>query len=244
MSILTIQDFRDEGYDIVDYSDVVVQRAIDRIEDHIADITNNIFETTTLTLNLDGEDRLDLRLPYPIISISSIKVWGSEIALADTVVYNRHLFGMLNPDDRDNPRVEFKGDIKDNYYKYSYTHPQKYHPARRWPNGVQNIEVVGSFGYRDYNRSEPDPLNPIGKLPSTLRTVAFLLVPRYLDGFRESCGFGAWKQHHVTRIKTRNQEIELGGVMTSGKVYGDLTGDLEIDRMLSRFIMPSRGYIV
>lgn len=231
MAILTRQEIRDEGFTDPPYTDARVDAAILAVEDYIEKKTNNFFDVRTLTLNFDGNGLHFLPL-LPVVSITSVKIFDETIDSDDYVVYNRHLFGnTMMPNDQANPKIQFKNKIHD--YRTRYRDSGW---VRKFTKGSQNIEVVGQFGFRDYNPSEPDPANPIGVVPPGIKQAAIMLFDRFVEEGASPFQKDAWKQHHLVETQTRNQRMRRGGVMMTGKVFGSLTGDLEIDMLLSPYV--------
>lgn len=236
MAILTVSEVREEGFTDPPYSDPRVQKAIDRVERYIEDVTGNWFEVRDLTLTLDGSGCEVLPLPHPIISVTSVKIWGDEVSLDDIKVYNRHLQGVLDGDDRQDPKIEFNSEFIEEYYPW-YGKSRQAH--RNFPRGAQNIEIVGKFGFRDY-----DPLNPEGKSPEGLKIPALMLIPRFLEQVASKRFYAAWRSHEVSRKSTRGTSCEFSSAVTLGKVYGGLTGDPYIDDLLSLYVRPVMGAVV
>ena len=236
MSILTRQRVRDEGYTDPPYTDARVDSAILELDNYIERLTGNIFEPRTLTLNLDGTGKNFLSLPFPACYITSVKIDGSTVADSDYVVYNRHMTGMLNPDDRRNPKIQFKRSSLSSSSIMGYSRNR----SRTFPRGEQNIEVTGVFAYRDYNPSEPDLDAPVGSMALDLQRVALIIIERFLELEGEPYAFEARRNWDIQIQSTRGNKIERGGAITSGKLVGELTLDPVIDKMLSRFMAPSR----
>jgi len=233
MALLTLQEVRDEGFSSARYSDQRVTDSIELVTDYVEELTGNFFEPRTLTLKLDGDRTPTLLLPYPIISITQVKDREEVIDLAGLKVYNRHLSGLrVLPDDRKNPKIEY--DLDEFPYNAS-----TFFGGGVFSRGVQNITVVGDFGYRDY-----DPGDATGKVPTLLKRALFLLLPRYLEQAATSEGKAAWSASVKKRTKTRSMECEEGGAIVMGNVMGSLTGNWEIDQILSKFTRPTFGVIV
>jgi hypothetical protein len=231
MAYITLQDVRDQGFTNPPYSDTVVNQAIADVEDYILQVTGNWFDVRTLTLELDGLQSEVLPLPHPIIEVTSIEMYGAPITLTDVSIYNRHLQGMLNPDDRQDPKIEFKSS-----YLYRLSDHAFY---RTFPRDSKNIKIVGKFGYRDY-----DPLNPQGKVPPMLKRAALMLISRFIEQLGGPYGMAPWRGHELARKTTRNQSCEYASALTEGRLFGGITGDIYVDRILSLFVRPINVGIV
>jgi hypothetical protein len=150
--------------------------------------------------------------------VSSVSISGDSLDLDGVIIYNRHLSGMMIPDDRSNPKLVRR--------------------SGRFPCGSQNVEVTGTFGYRDY-----DPLSASGKIPSMLKRAVFLLLRRSLEKAASPYAWDAWRNHDLKKITTRGQSREYGGHVAN-ETNGTLTGDVEADRILARFMAPLVGGVV
>lgn len=236
MSIVTVSDVRDQGFGDPPYSDPKVTQAIEAITEYIESVTGNWFDVRTLTLHLDGSGFEALMLPHPIVSISEVKIFGEAIDLDDVKVYNRHLQGYKDPDDRQDPKIEFVSDLVDRYASWQGRNRSR---SRRFPEGPQNIEVTGKFGYRDY-----DPGNVEGKVPIPLKQAFYMLLPRFIENAASPYLGAAWRSHELAKKSTRGQSCENRSAVTAGVLYGGLTGDLNIDRILSLYVSPIGGAVV
>ena len=147
-----LAELRRRGYSEEDYSDLKLVTAGETIFQIIKLFTNRDFDLRLNPLNLDGSGTEELYLPIPIISITSITE-GEDDPLTedDYIVYNRDL-----PDDRQKPYI-----IKVN---------------GTFPEGNQNIEVQGVFGYVDGN------LPPAPLLEAANRILYLMFQPLLEDG--------------------------------------------------------------
>jgi hypothetical protein len=144
-------------------------------------------------------------------------------------VFNRHLRGMISPDDRENPKIEFiHGDD-------ALGAGRDFSGTRRglfeflWPSGVQNIHVHGAFGYTD-----PDG-SPWGEVPGLICQAAKLLVMREMCLFWDlDCREDWQRRWRLTGERTRDQSYTLA----DPRKWGGLTGDPEIDMILTRYMRP------
>lgn len=152
MSYCTPDDVRNRGgLSDPPYSDAIVQAWIDWAEKFIEEVTGQWFTPRTMTVKLDGRDTRTQLVSVPIISISKVEFVDfptipsgvSEVDLDAFVVYNRHVAdGLLNPDDRANPRIAFQGTKIGRRQIF----------IEEFPEGKQNVWLTGLFGY-----TEPNP---------------------------------------------------------------------------------------
>jgi hypothetical protein len=133
-------------------------------------------------------------------------------------IYNRHLSGLLSPDDRDNPRIAFA----------AIGVPAASIEPAFFPSGVKNIRIKGAFGYTD-----PDG-SPFGEVPQPLKDVVLYLAfrrlvdPLGIDPTLTSPG-------RIRSAKTRDQSISFD---TSGYSSSSLTGDVRYDQILADYCRP------
>jgi len=223
----TVQDLRDEGFTDPPYTDVRITTAIRLASQYIEMYTGRWFEPRPLTITLEGSAPPGMLLEQPIIAISELYIdeEAQEVGTG-VIVYNRHITeGLLNPDDRDNPRIEIcQPRFDDDLYKLG---------LRVWTPGQRNIRIVGTFGYTDYDGTAN------GKTPELIRHACKLLVVRNLPTMSDTEArqdlLNSWR---VTEHRTRDQSIRFGAaVKTSvGRAgVGIFTGDPEIDTILLRF---------
>jgi hypothetical protein len=247
MSYCTVQDIRDEGVPDTGpgaKTDAEIQAVIDRVCVQIDKYTGRFFEPRDLTVVLDGTGRHGLLIGMPIIDITSVSI-GTDFSIAEPInlddirIYNRHLTeNLTNPDDRESPKIEFVEfdrvyhaySIRDGYYSHQYFH---YH---YWPVGTQNIEIVGTFGYTDYDAVESDGITPIlierASVLMTLRD----LDTAYGEADKREDRLNRWR---VTEYKTRDQTIKYDSPSKYGiSGYGSYTGDPEIDKILIQYTRP------
>lgn len=223
-------------------TDAQLQFLIQRASRLIDLYTGRYFSPRTLTIRLNGTGRHGLLLGDPIISISSIKLIGddllptvSEIELDDVRIYNRHLSqNLINPDDRENPLIEFLVfDERHETFGLQSAH-NLFHP-HRWPEGTQNVEVSGIFGYTEFDGSAT------GRTPDLISMVTCLMVIRdlpspFLNPDKREDARNRWR---VKRLKTRDQEIEyISAEKLGSRAVGFFTGDPEIDKIIAAFVRP------
>ncbi|MBI5547612.1 MAG: hypothetical protein HY901_27325 [Deltaproteobacteria bacterium] len=232
----SVSDLRDEGVSVNDASDRRLQQQLSLASRYIERVTGRFFEPRAQTLKLDGSGGRVLPLGQPIIGVDQVMIDSGPFRPGDLDVetslfrvYNRHLTeGLFQPDDRDNPKLEFfhGEDLAGVHFE----------PMRGlslsslvWPVGQQNVTVRGVFGY-----TEPDG-SPTGRTPELIRHATKLLVmrelPRLADRDRREDAQRRWR---LTSEHTRDQGYNLEPL----KLHGDFTGDPEIDNILVAFCRP------
>lgn len=203
-----------------------IQVTLMDVSRQIQDLTGRFFDPTFLSMELNGTSAGALPIGDPVIGISSLSFIGGgpaeqllDIDITFLRIYNRHLTGLINPDDRDNPRVEFSTDLL----------PGKILAQGRFAQGRKNIQLEGVFGY-----TEPDG-SPIGTRPRRLARAAGILALRTLqdpfgvDVFTSQPG-------RIKGAKTRDQQVTFGSVRDGA--VGPLTGDRIVDDLLIPFLRP------
>jgi len=232
----SVSDLRDEGVTENEANDAWLQQRIALASRYIERVTGRFFEARAQTLKVDGTGKRTLLLGQPIISIDRVAIDAGPFRPGDLAVepslyrvYNRHLTqGLLLPDDRENPKLEFfHGDDLAGV---------RFEPVRGltlcslvWPVGQQNVTVQGTFGY-----TEPDG-SPTGRTPELIRHVAKLLVmrelPRLSDRDRREDAAKRWR---IASETTRDQSYSLQALA----LQGEFTGDPEVDGILGGFMRP------
>jgi hypothetical protein len=224
----TIQDIRDEGVTVAAASDARVTHAIAVASKLVDMFTGRWFDPRSLDFTLDGTGKRSIHLDQPIIEVTELYVDDSAYDLVDDVaVYNRHITeNLLEPDDRNNPRLELVYPVESSVYHRAAG-------LRVFPAGQRNVRVVGTFGYTDFDGTGT------GKTPDLISHACKLITLRELaPKGAPSVGVPASELWRVTEMKTRDQTIKFSGpnARTLGKAgVGLFTGDPEIDQILLRY---------
>jgi hypothetical protein len=232
-----VSDLRAEGVTEADATDVRLARLLRLASQYVDRMTGRFFEPRALTLTLDGSGGRALLLGHPIIGV---RVAKQIVALAAELgelpvtpsffrVYNRHLTqGLTDPDDRENPRLEF--------FHASDLLGVQGTPAASlglgslvWLRGTQSVVVDGLFGYTD-----PDG-SAVGRTPELIRHVTKLLalreIPTLTDVARREDQQKRWR---LVSERTRDQGYSLEPL----RAQGGFTGDPEIDAILVAYQRP------
>ena len=233
----TIAALRAEGVTTTQADDAKLLKLITRASRYIDKVTGRFFEPRSGTYTLDGSGNMQLFLGDPIISISKIRVGHTadlngvaDVDLADVAIYNRHLTqNLLNPDDRDNPRI--------NLITGNIDTPSIIGGFSNYPDAFKNVEVTGVFGYTDYDGSSSTQ----GKTPDLIEYVTQKIVIRYLPKLSDTDEVSdALLSGRIKKLRTRDQEIQYAvGSGEGGAPAGLWTGDPEIDHILAGFMRPA-----
>ena len=201
----------------------------------IEQATGRIFYPLYRAASHDGRRQSALFFDDAIVALESVTVLGSLTA-PDPIgpdalkVYNRHLSqGVLVPDDRDHPKVEFAA------YDAPESTLRSLIYRSRFPEGAQNVHVRGVFGYREPNGS------PRGGVPILVRQCALLLAYRdmfsLVDSDKREDVRRRWQ---IQSERTRDQSYTLATDSRNAAMVGTITGDPEVDLILSRYRRPPR----
>lgn len=239
----SIANLRAEGVTVAQADDARLATLIARVSRMIDFWTGRSFSVSAKILTIDGAGRPGLLLEEPIVDITEVLILNSDpftndfatVDFDDLRIYNRHLTeNLIDPDDRDNPRIEFfhSETRYDNTGFVSRSHFELHH----WPIGVRNIQLTGSFGYREYDGTAQ------GRVPLMITHAANLMVIRELPLLAEDEDRADIRSRgRITKVKTRDQEIAYGAQSTVRPAHqagGFFTGDPEIDSILAMHVRP------
>lgn len=229
-----VSDFRAEGFTKNDVSDIRLLKLITEQSAFIEKVTHRFFEPRHLDVRADGTDSHTLLLGQPIIALDLVKVHDTILdidpANRNLLIYNRHLAGLLDPDDRIVPCVQIPELIE--YQGYDVGAYQDYYQlteAGRFYKSPQNVTVSGLFGYTDQDGG------PIGQTPAGVQRLLRLLVMRNIP--KAACteeSLRARYANRLTSMRTRDQAITFAG----NGLIGSFTGDLEIDTLFATYSRP------
>lgn len=235
----TIQALRDDGLSATRVPDAAASRLIVTASEYVEMYTGRVFCPIPKTIRVDGTNGRSLLLDEPIVAIKGLAVslvsqfTSSDLqVMEDTFrIYNRHLtLGLLNPDDREAPKLEFVHD--DDLKGVNYVVPTSGYRLTQliWPRGQQNVRIEGVFGY-----TEPDG-SWCGKTPGLIQLVTRLLCFRYSHRPGTPARDDDVKRARIQAEHTKDQGYVLGRA-TSATSY---TGDPEIDGILVAFTRPPK----
>ena len=228
----TEDEIRAEGFLAEQAEPDRIARLIKLASRKIERVTRRWFEPRFVSFFVDGSGHRRLGLPAPLIEIYELRVisrdnvviaTGSDIIDLDALaIFNRHISqGMMDPDDREDPRLEFATISGSLITGYS-----------RFPRGRQNLQVTGVFGYTD-----PDPTCRHGVTPPEIKDVCMKMVVRNLPQYEEfedredrqqRARLTGEKQGKHGYTLSKNPNLDIAGV----------TGDPEIDDVLMQFRSP------
>lgn len=208
---------------------------IKRVSLQLENLLNRFFEPRYLDQRISGDGRNVIHLDEAIVAIEQVATVDKElngetltVYSADTYsVMNRHLDGLLNPDDRDSPSIESIGQQVNGFLNR----------GRVYPSGDRNISVSGVFGFTDPEPNSDGVL--IGETPDELAQVVGILVARQLEDPTLTSP-ATWQPGLIKMYKTRDQQIQFYGASGNVNYSGGITGDSLLDQRLLRFVKPAR----
>ncbi len=217
-----VSDLRAEGLAPADVSDARLQVLIAKWSAMIDRWTGQHFEPRWAELEIYGDGTPSLRPGSPIVAIESVIYDGDTAAIpaADLRIFNRHLRGLVDPDDRATPRIQ-------------------YADVLRWSKGSL-VRMSGLFGY-----TEPDGSFTGATPPLIIEALKLLVIrdaPRRVADAEAS--FEARNRYRLTSERTREQSYTLGpargtsGTGSSSGTSDGPSGDPEIDSLLEMYMRP------
>lgn len=235
----SLASLRDDGLTVAKMPDDKAQALILRASKYVEMFTGRYFYPQPKTLRMDGTNSRGLALEEPIVAIQGLAVslvsqfTASDLqVLEDTYrIYNRHLtLGLLNPDDRENPKLEFIHD--DDLKGVNYVVPTSGYRLTQliWPKGQQNVRIVGVFGY-----TEPDG-SWCGRTPELIQVATRLLCFRYAAKPGTDARDDAVKRGRLLSEHTKDQGYQLAKLSS----FAGYTEDPEIDSILCSFTRPPK----
>lgn len=225
----SLSDLRAAGLTVAQASDAKAVAAIKQASAFIERITQQFFEPRYLGQYHDGRGSTGLLFNLPIIALDELKVTTRPVRPSDQPIdadfiriYNRHLSGMLSPDDRRNPKIELFSMTEDwiGVRPFSFS-------RLVFPRAQQNVHVTGIFGFTDPNGT------PFGATPPDIELATLLLVPRYVPAMRADA---MWSGRLLSE-STRDQSYTLQKASDLG-LPANLTGDPAIDSILASYLRP------
>lgn len=222
-----VDDLRAEGVETTT-SDGRIQMAIVLASSFIERFTGRYFEPRKVTQQLDGKGTHLQLFTDPVIALSSVIIDTSSTTLPSLIaelnnlrIYNRHLRGMMQPDDRNSPKVAFDSRLRNDR--------QLHFDSGLFSRGTLNIELAGFFGYTEADGT------PFGKTPALIRHVAKLLVLREIPVLSDaSCREQLNQKWKIAEERVRDQSIRYN----TERKMGSFTGDSEIDTILLMHMRP------
>lgn len=234
----SVYDLRAEGVTTSLGSDTTVQGWIARAGKYIEHFTGQTFVPSYKTLQLDGRETRAQLLGEPIIAFETLNIDYFTVFGANSLVvpgetlriFNRHLQGMINPDDRKNPKIEFVHGSDIGGVAFNEEANSGYLLSQLiFPRGVKNIQIVGLFGYTEADGSF------VGATPFMIREATKMFVVKMmpqlanLDARAENDQRG-----RIIQENTRDQGFQLAAPW----LKGGLTGDYAIDSILVEYMRP------
>lgn len=232
-----VSDLRDEGIGS-EVSDARLLRVLDMQARFIERITTRSFRPVYKELAFNGSGGRACMLGEPLIALVGVALGQpptTDVVRSSFRVFNRHISnGMIDPDDRQDPKVEFAhfSDLILGRRGASLVGSPLFGVPWRdhyFPESVQNVTVRGLWGYTDYDGG------PVGRTPALITHAQKLLVIREIPTMvagaddRED----ARSRNRITGERTRDQSYTK-----EAERQGSYTGDRAIDDILEMFTAP------
>jgi hypothetical protein len=235
------------GFSLVD-----ARRALLRASRYIEEITSRFFDPRYRVFDLDGKGGPIIQPDHAIVGLTDVTFTFTTFTPADLPieegdirVYNRHIRqGLLEPDDRQDPRIEF---LRTPVYRFPRSQllgeVDILSSYIGFTESQQNVKVKGVWGYTD-----PDG-SPFGKTPDLITEVCLRLAARYIQPlWRQVGGAGERGQTAgpILSERTLDQSVTFANVAASqgaggaGAYSGAFTGDPEIDQILALYMAPPK----
>jgi hypothetical protein len=227
-----VSDLREQDITAAMVSDARAPVLLLQASIEVDNFTGRMFGARPMSFLDDGRGAHIHLFSEPVIGISELVIGAESLSSVEDAVnpsqyriYNRHLLGVVQPDDRENPKLEFRGSSDSTC-------------RSRFTRGTQNIRFAGLFGYTD-----PDG-SPAGKVPDLIALATVLIAARLATTAGNPGGAvvdpNAWK---ITEERTRDQAVKYtsasGGSSTGtgrgNALQGAFTGDPTIDTILAMY---------
>jgi hypothetical protein len=228
----SVYDLRAEGLLSSTADDAKVQSWIARASKYIEQFTGQVFVPVYKAMALNGRESRALLLGEPIIGLESVAIDYFTIFGANSVVipgetlrvFNRHLAGMVNPDDRKNPQLRFVSGGDLGGVNFAEQANSGFLLSQLiFPFGIRNIQVTGLWGYTEADGSF------VGQTPFMIREAAKMLVVRLMPQMIDQDGRAeAGQRDRVIQENTRDQGFQFAAPW----LKGGLTGSWDIDSIL------------
>src|SRR5690606_11723314 len=194
-----LQDMLDEGFPIGatapagGYTYAQARSALLRASRYVEQITRRIFRPQYLVVDCDGRGSSILQFEQEIIGLAKVAFTYTTFSPADLPieegdlrVYNRHIRQRLfQPDDREDPRVEFLRVPSATYPRSTLFASDLLSGSVGFVASQQSVKFRGMWGYTD-----PDG-SPFGCTPHLIREATLRIAARYIGPLWAQVGGGS-----------------------------------------------------
>ena len=252
----TSSDVRAEGVGPM-VSDLRILESIALASKQLEQWTHRVFVPLAKEIRIDLHTLKGIHFDEAIVGIESLSTVEPVLDYGATsyVVYNRHLRrpnGLLVPDDRASPRLEFKssysmyGATGTEYLMPTFGITMSDSPHRDYDRKLaQKMIVKGAFGFTD-----PDG-SPEGCTPMLARRAVILMTLREVFPAMSQDGQMYRDRSMITSMKTREQSISYGrpGISGSGSSGArqrstQFTGDPTIDSLIHPLVRAGQVMVI
>jgi hypothetical protein len=190
-------------------SDARLELLIAEASSLIDRVTGWFFEPRLLTLRLSGRDARTIELPVPPIRVDRLVLDSAELSLDPSELL---VVGAPIRPGFDGPRLTRRR-------------------ACVFPRGHGNVVAEGLWGFTE------DDGTPTGRTPPAIRRATMLLVLRSMAPLADDASFEARSRWRIIEERTRDQSYKLES--TKASTAAALTGDPEVDALLSLYVRPT-----
>lgn len=212
-NLINLPDLALEG---VTGQDARLNHLITGAEAFIEQVTGFRFYKHAATFTLDGAGVEHLTLPQPPITLTSVTEDGGVLTTSDYLTYSRR---PPDTDDRLYPRLS---KVRNSALTLGWAGSVPTECV--WTRGLQNIVIVGEFGFTDLIGD--DEVTPWEIKRAAVRAVKLL-----------SYRLGTDDEQAALRVLRFGTDLSAAGirVMIHERAIGDITGDEVLDSILARY---------
>lgn len=242
-----VQAMYDEGVPVALFAPARVGRALTLASRLFDEYTGRHFAPRLLSVDVDGLGGPIKQFEEPIVGLSDVRFTFTTFSPADLPIelgnlhiYNRHLrYGLLKPDDRDDPRVEFLRVPSTRYPRHTIRGDvDMLSGSVGFPRSQQNVRVEGVFGYTD-----PDG-SAFGATPDLVREAVLRIAVTKVQPLWSATSGGGFMgvAGPLQREQTMDQSAHYADATQSGSgaYVGHFTGDPAVDQIISLYRRPPR----
>ena len=211
----TVAEVRAEGLSADPPTDAKIKEWLDKANQLVEKVTRNFFYEISGTVIFDGNNSHILHLPYPIRSVTSFKVNGSDEAL-DEAQYRAYIGNTPIADYRRNPKIELRYGTSSSIFTGTIGQSLKF------LKGLDQT-IEGTFGYLDppIASAVTDRIPPVVK-ECVIAIVCSTAVDLYDRFGYQAVGPGGALIGTLKREKTDDHEIEFHEVDDSTLLEGNV----------------------
>lgn len=206
----SVADLRAEGVTAAEASDARLELLLEEASRLIDRVTGWFFEPRMLTLRLSGRGVPTLELAVPPVRLDRLTLGSADLSLDPRELL---IVGAPVQPGFDGPRLTRRH-------------------GRVFPRGHGNVVAEGLWGFTE------DDGSPTGRTPPAIRRATMLLVLRAVAPLADDASFEARSRWRIIEERTRDQSYRLDATKAAA-ASASLTGDPEVDALLSFYVRPA-----